>query len=92
LPDLIFSAFKGTYDLNLQDISDDDLDDNLDTETDVWLDEHQIIHGILDGIAHAHANKILHRDIKPGNILLDWVDNEDGKCQLCAVVVRFWYI
>lgn len=28
------------------------------------------IYGIVDGIAHLHRHKILHRDIKPGNILL----------------------
>jgi|GEM_PF-444324 len=30
-----------------------------------------IVAGICLGLAHAHENGILHRDIKPGNILLD---------------------
>ena len=36
-----------------------------------WDELKQIIIDILDGLAHAHARRLIHRDIKPGNILYD---------------------
>lgn len=40
-----------------------------------------IMKGILNGVSCLHRNKILHRDIKPNNILISF-DNEDDRLDL----------
>ena len=36
-----------------------------------WSTLKRITLDVLDGLAHAHARGLIHRDIKPGNVLMD---------------------
>ncbi len=40
-----------------------------------WEGLQFVIHSILDSLSHAHARKLLHSDLKPGNILVTKHDN-----------------
>jgi serine/threonine protein kinase len=36
-----------------------------------WRERYQIIKGICEGVQHLHEKRILHLDLKPGNVLID---------------------
>ncbi|TWT80441.1 Serine/threonine-protein kinase PknH [Planctomycetes bacterium CA13] len=70
----------GTHYLVMQLIRGESLDRRITTEGPSYdcRAAAEIAAQISDGLAYAHGNGVLHRDVKPANILID----EDGVAQL----------
>ncbi|HCH64458.1 MAG: hypothetical protein CL927_21120 [Deltaproteobacteria bacterium] len=45
-----------------------------------WFEVQEVLRQLLDALGHCHARGVLHRDLKPGNVLLEAVrdDEETG--------------
>ncbi len=54
-----------------------------------WSDLRNIATGILEGLGHAHANGVIHRDLKPGNILLGSSDDPRPRMKLADFGIAY---
>lgn len=52
-----------------------------------WADVRAVLFDLLDGLAHAHARGVIHRDIKPGNVI--WGSPLPGSDQPRVVLSDF---
>ena len=54
-----------------------------------WQDSIAVFSQLCRGLAHAHANRVIHRDLKPGNIML--VPSANVNCQYICKLVDFGF-
>jgi serine/threonine protein kinase len=74
-----YGEFEGRPFIVLEHLPGGTLDDRLAGGRPLPDEEsEQIANEVAEGLAHAHANGLVHRDLKPGNVLFD----ADGRARI----------
>ena len=83
LDDVLLSQFTkiellhGELDLTIEHAEQREIEKNMPIE-EIWLSEFdEVLAGILTGLIHAFDKGIMHRDLKPGNILISISEEGD---------------
>lgn len=76
-----------TYDLNIQTltlefIDGGDLLDTLKFHPLTWNNKNTILKGVMEAVHYLHTKRILHRDLKPDNVLIQW-QNHQCTAKIC---------